>query len=282
MDPRRPRGRLAVLLTGVALATAVIAGSSVTVVSAAAPPLPACSVGDKLTKYRALSDYHRSILDSYYRLSSTYKPTTLVSTSNAGLNGGYKVRKGIVKDLKLMAAAARKASARFSVQSAYRSYSTQKSTFAYWVKVHGYAVALKESARPGHSEHQLGTTVDLRTYGGKAPWDVTDWGKSKAGKWLAANSWKYGFILSYPKGKTAITCYTYEPWHFRYVGRTTAKRAFLSKLTLREYLWAVQTTGLIPTPPPTATPGPTPTPTPTPEPTPTPTPTPTPEPTPES
>ena len=70
-----------------------------------------------------------------------------------------------------MATAARKAGARFSVQSAYRSYATQKTTFAYWVDVHGYAVALTESARAGHSEHQLGTTLDLRSYGGRAPWD---------------------------------------------------------------------------------------------------------------
>jgi zinc D-Ala-D-Ala carboxypeptidase len=273
MDPRSARRRLAVLLTGIAMATMVIAGSMASAVTAAVPDLPSCSVADTLTKHRTLADWRRSILDSRYRLSSTYKPTTLVSTSSAGLNGGYRIRKGIVSDLKAMAAAARKANARFSVQSAYRSYATQKSTFAYWVKVHGYAVALKESARAGHSEHQLGTTVDLRSYGGKAPWDLKDWGTSRAGKWLAANSWKYGFVLSYPKGKTAVTCYTYEPWHFRYVGRTAAKRVHDSKLTLREYLWAVQTTGVSPTPP-GATPTPTPELTPTPEPTPTPTPTP--------
>ena len=64
----------------------------------------------------------------------------------------------------------------------------------------------------------MGTTMDLRSYGGPAPWDVTDWATSKAGKWLGANAWKYGFILSYPKGKTSLTCYMYEPWHFRYIG----------------------------------------------------------------
>ncbi len=263
MDHRRPWGRILVLLVAVVLATGVASTVS------AAPTTPACKVADTLTKHRKLSDWSRSILDTRYRLASSYKPRDLRSTSTAGLNGGFKVRKIVIGDLKAMARAARKAGARFSVQSAYRSYATQKSTFKYWVAVHGYEVALTESARAGHSEHQLGTTLDLRTYGGKAPWDVTDWAKSKAGTWLGKNAWRYGFIISYPKGKTAVTCYTYEPWHFRYVGRTVAKRVHDSKLTLREYLWARENP---------AAPGPTPSPTPTPEPTPTPTPTPEPTP----
>ena len=66
------------------------------------------------------------------------------------------------------------------------------------MRVHGYATALKESARAGHSEHQLGTTVDFRAYGGSAPWNYSDWGTTKAGAWLKANAWKYGFVMSYP------------------------------------------------------------------------------------
>ena len=92
------------------------------------------------------------------------------------------------------------AGARLAVQSAFRSYSTQKSTFAYWSRVSGYTAALKSSARAGHSEHQLGTTVDFRSYGGSAPWYYSDWGNTKAGAWLKKNAWKYGFIMSYPKG----------------------------------------------------------------------------------
>jgi D-alanyl-D-alanine carboxypeptidase len=155
------------------------------------------------------------------------------------------------------------------VQSAFRSYATQKSTFAYWVRVHGYPTALKESARAGHSEHQLGTTLDFRSYGGRAPWDYTDWATTKAGAWLKANAWKYGFVMSYPKGKTTVTCYRYEPWHYRYVGRTRARTIRNSSLTLRQFLWREQNPAPAPTP--TPTPQPTATPTPTPEPTPSPT-----------
>ena len=79
------------------------------------------------------------------------------------LNSGFAVRRHIIPDLKAMAEAARRAGARLAVQSAYRGFATQKATFDYWVRVHGYAVAVKESARAGHSEHQLGTTIDFRT-----------------------------------------------------------------------------------------------------------------------
>jgi hypothetical protein len=79
--------------------------------------------------------------------------------------------------------------------------------------------------------------------------------------------------MSYPKGRTAVTCYAYEPWHYRYVGKTTAAAVRASGLTLREYLWRQQEIRLAPPP----TPEPTPTPIPTP-----PDPTPTPEPTPDA
>lgn len=242
-------------------------------VSTSAAALPSCRTGDVMTKYRGYGDWERSILDRYYRLSSTYSPSGLRSTSKAGLNGGYSVRTFVIADLRAMATAARRAGARFSVQSAYRSYRTQKATFNYWVSKLGYSKALATSARAGHSEHQLGTTLDFRSYGGSAPWNYSDWGTTKAGRWLKANAWKYGFVMSYPKGKKSVTCYAYEPWHYRYVGRAVASEVRASGLTLRQFLWKQQTA-------PAPTPTPTPDPTPTPEPTPTPGPTATPEPTP--
>ena len=263
------RSRLVALLLVFVVATGLA-----TTASAAPPPLPDCKVADVLTKYRAYSHWPRSLLDMRYRLASTYKPGDLRSTSLAGLNGGYYVRRHVVSDLKAMASAARAAGARLAVQSAFRSYTTQKSTFAYWVRVHGYATALKESARPGHSEHQLGTTLDFRAYNGRAPWDYTDWATTKVGAWMKRNAWKYGFVMTYPKGKTSVTCYQYEPWHFRYVGRTRARTIQQSGLTLREFLWREQNPAPAPTPTPTPTPAPTATPTPSPAPTEIPTPTP--------
>jgi D-alanyl-D-alanine carboxypeptidase len=239
--------RLLVLLL-VALAATGVAAS---VVSASS--LPSCRVADTLTVQRKTTDWNRTVLDTALRLPSSYAPGDLRSTANAGLNGGHQVRSLVIADLKSMASAAAKAGARLAVQSAYRSYATQASTFAYWTRVSGYAAAIKSSARAGHSEHQLGTTIDFRSYGGSAPWYATDWGTSKAGAWLKANAWKYGFVMSYPKGKSSVTCYAYEPWHYRYLGRAVAAKVHASKLTVREYLWRQQTT------PPTPTPSPSPT-----------------------
>jgi D-alanyl-D-alanine carboxypeptidase len=260
MAPRpRPRtSRLIVFLLSVAIAT----GLATSVVSAAA--LPACRVADTTTSNRSYTDWTSTILDTTYRLTSAYGPSDLRSTADAGLNGGQRVRALVIADLRAMARAARTAGARLSVESSYRSYSTQASTFAYWVRVSGYAAALRSSARAGHSEHQLGTTLDFKSYGGSAPWNYSDWGRTKAGTWLRNNAWRYGFVMSYPKGKTSVTCYAYEPWHFRYVGRAVASKIHASGLTPREYLWRQQTT-----PAPTPIPTPTPTPTPVVDPTPT-------------
>ena len=223
--------RLVVLLVVVALTTGIAA----TVVSAST--LPTCRLADTLTKQRSYADWNRTVLDTTYRLTTGYHPGDLRSTANAGLNGGHTVRAFVIADLRAMVRAARAAGARLAVQSAFRSYSTQKSTFAYWSRVSGYSAALKSSARAGHSEHQLGTTVDFRSYGGSAPWYYSDWGTTKAGAWLKKNAWKYGFIMSYPKGKASVTCYAYEPWHYRYVGRSEAAKVRSSGLTLRQYLW---------------------------------------------
>jgi zinc D-Ala-D-Ala carboxypeptidase len=279
LSARHASSRALLLFLVVAMAT----GLAATVVSAAT--LPPCRIADVTTASRSYADWSRTVLDPTYRLPTSYAPPDLRSTSTAGLNGGGSVRSLVIADLRAMTSAARAAGARLAVQSAYRSYRTQGSTFSYWVGVSGYSAAIKSSARAGHSEHQLGTTIDFRSYGGSAPWYYADWGKTRAGAWLRNNAWRYGFVMSYPKGRTTVTCYAYEPWHYRYVGRAAAATIRSSGLTLREYLWRQQAEPT-PTPSPTATPAATPTleptPTPTPEPTPTPTPetTPSPEPTP--
>ena len=81
-----------------------------------------------------------------------------------------------------MARAARLSGSPIAVRSAYRSYQQQVATFQVWVNQVGYDQALRTSARPGHSEHQLGTTIDFRSGdSAKAPWDYRDWAKTDAG-----------------------------------------------------------------------------------------------------
>ncbi|MGI8657974.1 MAG: M15 family metallopeptidase, partial [Candidatus Limnocylindria bacterium] len=198
---------------------------------------------DVLTPHAATEDWQRTVLDTIYALPASYGPGALVDSGSAGLNGGYRVRAGLAADLRAMADAARRAGSPIGVTSAYRSYDSQIATFNHWVAVSGYDAALRRSARPGHSEHQLGTTIDARSAGGGSPWLVSDWARTAAGSWMRDNAWRYGFVMSYPRGASAITCYDYEPWHYRYVGRSTAAAVRASGLTLREWLWRTDAGG---------------------------------------
>jgi len=103
------------------------------------------------------------------------------------------------------------------VSSAYRSYSYQVSLYGKYVRDQGQSVADTQSARPGYSEHQTGLAVDVEPYDQQC--DVEQcFADLPAGKWIAANAYKYGFIIRYTKDKTHVTGYEYEPWHVRYVG----------------------------------------------------------------
>lgn len=204
--------------------------------TAASPArLPVCRYRDQATRFGAVRDWKRTLLDTNLRLPRDYRPWDLVPVARAGIRGSGLVRRRIVEDLAALAAAARRAGKPLAVRSAYRSYDTQAATFASWVRRSGYAQALKFSARPGHSEHQLGTTVDFTTAPG-VPLQ-TSFGESPPGKWLARNGWKYGFIMSYPKGQKRVSCYGYEPWHWRYVGRELARLIHESGQVPRRYLW---------------------------------------------
>ena len=237
---RRPALIIASLALGVTLgggsATAASGGSGDGIT--ATPRLPACAYLDIKTRFMSLKRWRHTSLDTRLRVGPKYAPDDLVSVSRAGIAGSGRVRRLVIGDLEAMAAAARRAGKPIAVRSAYRSYRDQEATFAYWVRVSGRAAALKTSARPGHSEHQLGTTIDFRSASStRAPWDYTDWATTGPGGWMKANAWRYGFVMSYPKGKASRTCYSYEPWHYRYVGRTLAARIRDSGLTTREYLW---------------------------------------------
>ncbi|MGH2633310.1 MAG: M15 family metallopeptidase [Tepidiformaceae bacterium] len=128
--------------------------------------------------------------------------------------------------------AAAKAGYVLTVNSGYRSYSDQVYTYNYWVQTQGREYADRTSAHPGHSEHQLGTTADVGTDGHV----LEDFSSTPAAAWLAANSWTYGFIVSYPPGTESITGYADEPWHIRYVGVGVAASFHASGLTLHAYL----------------------------------------------
>jgi D-alanyl-D-alanine carboxypeptidase len=204
-------------------------------------PLPDCGYEDVPAWLGGPDDWALTLVDTVYALPDSYEPPDLVNASQAGFATGFDVRALLIPDLTAMAAAAADAGAPLGIASGYRSYWTQYSTFNYWVYGEGYDTAILDSARPGHSEHQLGLAIDFMDLYGQAPWLYADFAtESAAGIWLAAHAAQYGFVMSYPAGRQAVTCYTYEPWHYRYVGRQAARAILASGLTLREWLWQRQ------------------------------------------
>lgn len=117
----------------------------------------------------------------------------------------------------------------FEIRSGFRSYELQKKLFWNYVDRDGYDNAVTYSAYPGTSEHQTGLAADLG-------WVDEQYAYTEEGMWLADNCHEYGFIIRYPKDKDNITGYIYEPWHVRYLGRSTAKLVHDSGLTLEEFL----------------------------------------------
>ena len=119
--------------------------------------------------------------------------------------------------------------------TAYRSYEFQQILWDNYVAQKGEEEANKTSARPGESEHQTGLAVDLST--SEIDYrNSSDFADTAAGRWVAENAHKFGFILRFPEDKTDITGYSYEPWHIRYVGLTAAADIYEETLTLEEYL----------------------------------------------
>lgn len=199
--------------------------------------VPECSYADEPAILASYDEWPFTLVDTIYRLPADYVPPDLVPLTAAGFSDERLVRELMIADLAELRQDADALGHPVEVQSAYRSFQYQEQTFAFWVAQEGREAALKSSARPGHSEHQLGTTIDLRSAGGPAPWDLADWADTPAGAWLTENSWRYGFVLSYPRDRSGVTCYIYEPWHYRYVGREVAAAVHESGLTLREWLW---------------------------------------------
>ncbi len=150
-----------------------------------------------------------------------YVPADLVSPNVAlrlpASNSSMKMRTEAAHALEAMFTAAKQAGVPLRVSSAYRSYVYQVSLYSGYVQKEGQVAADAESARPGFSEHQTGLAVDVGNLNGACEVEQC-FGDSAAGKWVAANAYRYGFIVRYPQELTDVTGYEYEPWHLRYIG----------------------------------------------------------------
>ena len=231
----RPARALRALFAAVVLVPAALAAPATAPLPVrAAGPLPECRLDDVTTQPRGYDDWATTLVDWNLGVGRGYKPPDLVSIYNAGVTGGGYVRKVAFDDLKEMADAARKAGVPLGSVSAYRSFQQQVKLFRQYARGYGFDEAITFSARPGHSEHQLGLVIDFAAAGTTTC--VNE--KTPTGAWLAKNAWKYGWLMSYPDGKDELVCYHYEPWHYRYVGRDHAKKIHDAGVTIREYLWA--------------------------------------------
>jgi zinc D-Ala-D-Ala carboxypeptidase len=129
--------------------------------------------------------------------------------------GPHRVHRSIQEPVRDLVAAARAAGHKIRIESAFRSYDDQARVFKQTKQV-------GRAARPGHSEHQLGTAVDFRMP------------TSAAIRWLAEQAPARGFALSYPDGKQRTTGYRPEPWHVRFVGNEIANELSAKGSTLEE------------------------------------------------
>ncbi|NLA32380.1 MAG: M15 family metallopeptidase [Mollicutes bacterium] len=165
-----------------------------------------------------------TLVNKAYVLDKSFVPNDLVNFESKSIS------KRVVEPLKEMFEYAKEAGYHLCTISSYRSYNTQTSLFYGYIKRDGRAHAERYSAKPGHSEHQLGLATDLCTTNGKR---ITV--DSPVYPWLENNAHKFGFIIRFPKGKTGITGYNFEPWHVRYIGKEHATKVKELDITYDEY-----------------------------------------------
>lgn len=179
------------------------------------------------------------LVNKQYKLPSTYAPSDLVRASNSGIRRGenYYLRNVLIPDLTNLVNDATSSGIDLSIVSGYRSYQTQVSTYNYWLTKNNNNVEYVDtfSARPGHSQHQLGTAIDFSSNEiGDALGD--SFANTKASQWLKENAYRYGFVISFPKGYESTTGYKYESWHYRYIGKANALDMINSGMILENYL----------------------------------------------
>lgn len=124
--------------------------------------------------------------------------------------------------------------------SGFRSYSTQKAIFERKLDTMSEKQANASVAKPGYSEHQTGLAMDIEGETTRGTGLTEAFGESPEGIWAAEHCAEYGFIIRYPKGKTNITGYIYEPWHLRYVGKEAAEEITELGVTFEEYILALR------------------------------------------
>lgn len=214
----------------VSLKSKVIKSSSVLLASfmLLGVDVSASTLTGNLIKCNKNNPYH-ILVNEQHQLSKDYVPSNLV-IPNVKFSSSGNIEKNHMeatagKALENMFNGAKKEGITLVAVSGYRGYERQSALYNNAVRQYG--VSQKGSAKPNASEHRTGLAMDINSVD-------QSFADTKEGKWLASNAHKYGYIIRYPKGKTSITGYIYEPWHVRYVGVELATYCHQNNKTLEE------------------------------------------------
>ncbi|PWD52123.1 hypothetical protein C8046_17220 [Serinibacter arcticus] len=189
-------------------------------------PGPAGSVTEVVNKQRSTNPLR-------------YVPGDLRQVNIPLAGGNTLMRTEAAGALERLAAASNAATGRtMTLVSAYRSYDYQANLYNQYVRTHGQAEADRFSARPGHSEHQLGLGVDIGEAGSGCGLGQC-FGATRTSQWVAQNAWRYGFVVRYPAGMEHVTGYIHEPWHLRYVGVELSSHMQRSGVTTLEQIFGL-------------------------------------------
>ncbi len=175
------------------------------------------------------------LVNKHYLLDKDYIPDDLVNVSQNyawGEVGSQKVRVVAYNAFLDMWNAANEEGYYLMINSSYRSYEDQEIVYNNYKNSSGERFADSIAARPGSSEHQTGLALDIfsKTNTNKNTFSQTD-----EAKWLKENAHNFGFILRYPEDKVDITGYSFESWHYRYVGKDIATYIYENDITYEEY-----------------------------------------------
>ena len=170
-----------------------------------------------------------------FAIEADYVPNDLVTPKVLGGGEGTMLRAEAAEALEaLFSAAKEEEDFTLVAVSGFRSYGRQASIHQRKIQSVGKKQALRVSAPPGCSEHQLGLAMDI---GCKNHVNLSgSFGDTPEGRWVAANCHRFGFIIRYKAEWEEITGYMYEPWHLRYVGRDHAARIYELDIPFEYYI----------------------------------------------
>ena len=183
------------------------------------------------TKATNIKHEELMIVNKYHYLDENYIPDDIMKISLSYAYEGNSINSIVYNAFKELSEDAKKEGYTIVINSSYRDYNSQKEIWESRKNLYGTRKADEYAARAGHSEHQTGYAIDVSDY-----YDENDeFGKTSSFLWMKENCFEYGFILRYPEDKEDITGYSYEPWHYRYVGIDAALKIKNENITFDEY-----------------------------------------------